>query len=69
MSAASARRRSAVVPILAMTANVFQEDVQKCLDAGMNCHLGKPVEIEALFEKLAHYPGQKKKAEVVPAAD
>ena len=40
------------IPIIAMTANVFKEDVDKCLSAGMNGHLGKPVDIEELMKKL-----------------
>ena len=43
------------IPILAMTANAFKEDVQKCIDAGMNAHLTKPVDIQKLLEELAHY--------------
>ncbi|WP_428898445.1 PAS domain S-box-containing protein [Parelusimicrobium proximum] len=43
------------IPIIAMTANVFIEDVHKALSAGMNDHLGKPVNIKALFEKLNFY--------------
>jgi PAS domain S-box-containing protein len=40
------------VPIIAMTANVFKEDIEKCLAAGMNDHLGKPVDIEKLMAQL-----------------
>ncbi|MBQ9493713.1 MAG: response regulator [Oscillibacter sp.] len=40
------------VPIIAMTANAFDEDVQRSLQAGMNAHLSKPVEPERLFETL-----------------
>ena len=39
-------------PILAITANAFDEDRQTCLDAGMNDHIGKPVDPQALFETL-----------------
>ena len=38
--------------IIAMTANAFDEDVQRSLQAGLNAHLSKPVEPEALFETL-----------------
>ncbi|MDR2714219.1 MAG: response regulator [Coriobacteriales bacterium] len=43
------------IPIIAMTANVFKDDVQKCLDSGMNSHVGKPLDIEEVIEKLALY--------------
>ena len=43
------------VPIVAMTANVFREDVEKCLAAGMNEHVGKPLDIKEVMEKLKKY--------------
>jgi len=47
------------VPIIAMTANVFREDVEKCLDAGMNDHIGKPLDINEFFHMLRKYlPGR-----------
>ncbi|MDR0863280.1 MAG: response regulator [Oscillospiraceae bacterium] len=43
------------VPIVAMTANAFKEDMQRCIDAGMNGYLSKPVEVEALLDVLSKY--------------
>jgi signal transduction histidine kinase/DNA-binding response OmpR family regulator len=43
------------VPIIAMTANVFKEDIEKCLASGMNDHLGKPIDQQVLVEKLLKY--------------
>ncbi|MDR0222548.1 MAG: cache domain-containing protein [Oscillospiraceae bacterium] len=40
------------VPIIAMTANTFNEDVEKCLEAGMNGHIGKPLNFDEVMEKL-----------------
>lgn len=40
------------VPIIAMTANAFQEDVRHCLDAGMDAHLAKPVDVRKIREIL-----------------
>ncbi|MDR2741982.1 MAG: response regulator [Treponema sp.] len=43
------------VPIIAMTANVFKEDIQKSRDAGMNGHIGKPLDMEEVLSKLRKY--------------
>jgi len=43
------------VPIIAMTANAFAEDIQKCLDAGMDDHIAKPLDIGTLFDKTARH--------------
>jgi PAS domain S-box-containing protein len=40
------------VPIIAMTANVFKEDIEKCLDTGMNDHIGKPFNLDDILGKL-----------------
>jgi signal transduction histidine kinase len=42
-------------PIIAMTANVFREDVEKCMESGMNDHIGKPFNIEEVRAKLRKY--------------
>ncbi|MCL2265755.1 MAG: response regulator, partial [Treponema sp.] len=43
------------IPIIAMTANVFKEDIDNCLAAGMNDHIGKPIELNIVFEKLKKF--------------
>jgi len=47
------------IPIIAMTANVFKEDIERCLMSGMNSHVGKPLNIEEVLEKLRSYLDQK----------
>ena len=46
------RADSKAIPIIALTANAFDEDVQRSLQAGLNAHLTKPVQPEALYETL-----------------
>jgi CheY-like chemotaxis protein len=43
------------IPIIAMTANVFREDIEKCNAAGMDDHIGKPIDIDVLLEKMQYY--------------
>lgn len=49
------RADAKTVPIIAMTANAFIEDIQQALDAGMNFHLAKPIEPQKLYKILARY--------------
>jgi signal transduction histidine kinase len=44
-----------MVPIIAMTANVFKEDVERCLAAGMNDHIGKPLDFNMVMAALKKY--------------
>jgi signal transduction histidine kinase/DNA-binding response OmpR family regulator/PAS domain-containing protein len=46
------------VPIIAMTANVFREDIDKCLAAGMDDHVGKPIDLSEVLVKLRQYLGK-----------
>ena len=46
---------SKTIPIIAMTANSFQEDINKSLNSGMNAHLIKPIDPEILYQTLNHY--------------
>ena len=46
------RRDAGTIPIVALTANAFDEDVQRSMQAGLNAHLSKPVEPEVLFRTL-----------------
>ncbi|MDR2095168.1 MAG: response regulator, partial [Treponema sp.] len=43
------------IPIIAMTANVFREDIEKCLESGMNDHVGKPLDFSEVLEILRRF--------------
>lgn len=47
-------RKDSAIPILAMTANAFSEDMEKSLACGMNGHINKPIDLEEVFEKIAN---------------
>jgi len=52
---AIASPKAAEIPIIAMTANVFKEDIEKCLKTGMNGHVGKPLDIGEIVQALRVY--------------
>ena len=47
--------QKANIPIIAMTANAFTEDVQAALDAGMNAHIAKPIDVKALYAEIRKF--------------
>ena len=49
------RQDSETVPIIAMTANAYREDIERAKNSGMNDHLAKPVDVEALKQTMAHW--------------
>jgi CheY-like chemotaxis protein len=52
---ASDNQKAKDIPSIAMTANVFREDVEKCLESGMNGHVGKPFDFEEVLNILRTY--------------
>ena len=48
-------RQDADIPIIAMTADAFSEDIQKCLEAGMNAHVSKPIDAPSVARLLKKY--------------
>ena len=49
----SGRPDARTIPILALTANAFDEDLKKSMESGMNGHLSKPIQVEELLELLS----------------
>ena len=47
--------KAGTIPIIAMTANVFREDVEKCLGAGMNGHVGKPLNLDDVLAQIQRH--------------
>ena len=46
------------IPIIAMTANAFAEDVQRSMDAGLDAHLSKPIVLQEVLETIGRYAGR-----------
>ena len=55
-------RKKAEIPIIAMTANAFEEDRRNAIKAGMNGHVSKPINVETLMQTLSEFFEEKKKA-------
>jgi CheY-like chemotaxis protein len=47
--------KAKTIPIVAITANVFREDIDNCMKAGMNAHIGKPLDWEEVISTLKEY--------------
>ncbi len=48
-------RPDAMLPIIAMTADAFNDDIQHCLECGMNEHIAKPIDVKRLVQLLKKY--------------
>jgi len=48
-------RSDSDLPIIAMTADAFSEDIKKCLDSGMNAHVAKPIDVDEVAHLLKKY--------------
>lgn len=48
-------RKDRDIPIIAMTADAFTEDRKKCLEAGMNAHMAKPIDVKEVSRLLEKY--------------
>lgn len=52
-------REKARIPVIAMTADAFEEDIRKCKQAGMDGHISKPINIEMMFEVIRSFDTRK----------
>jgi CheY-like chemotaxis protein len=49
------RKDARTIPIIALTANAFESDIKQTIEAGMNAHLAKPVDADAMYDALKYY--------------
>ena len=61
----SGRPDAATVPVIAMTADVLKEDIRRCREAGMDAHIGKPVELDKLFSTLQRFLNKQQEPEEI----
>lgn len=55
------REDAGTIPIIAMTANAYEEDIRSTREAGMDAHLSKPIDVNVLFKTLSHfYPASRR---------
>ena len=52
------REDAAAVPILAMSADAYEDDLRRCREAGLNAHIAKPIDTQVLFAELVRYCGK-----------
>ena len=52
---AMSREDAANIPIIAMTADAFSEDIQRCLDHGMNAHVAKPIDVQEVVRQIKKF--------------
>lgn len=55
MAVRKLERPDAGLPIIAMTADAFSEDIQRCIECGMNAHIAKPIDVQKLMEQLKKF--------------
>ena len=53
------REDAKAIPIIAMTADAFSEDIHKCLECGMNAHVAKPIDVREVARLLVKFIGSK----------
>ncbi len=56
----SDRKYMKEIPIIAMTADAFSEDIHRCMDVGMNAHISKPIDMDKLLSVIRKFKGMKK---------
>lgn len=63
------REDAKIIPIIAMTANAYEEDIRNTREAGMNAHLSKPIDVEVMFKTLSRfYPVMQEKMKITELA-